>query len=153
MSSSSSSFVSVWRYPATANNREVRILVGNQATHRRLESREDLVDAIQRLEHSDFDFRVWPGYWVLRWEVYNPDYEVWVHTAVIKTNPVFSTERWREAGIDLLRRALQALENGGVGLFTVGSDSDLITQEDFEFLSNEIKAGEVGRFTLIGFYQ
>lgn len=119
-----------------------------------LEDISDLEEAIHHIENGplpSLNNHV-IGYWVLRQFIDSPSTGDPELVSVVSSKRVFSLSAFREAGIDILSRSVDALETGNSLINGVGSDPDLgLSSEDLGVLLEAYRDDETsGYFTLTG---
>jgi hypothetical protein len=131
-----------------SNKRTFRI---GEADSGALESLDDLDAAIELVSTGVFTHTVRSGTWVLQRYI-NDQRGYPVRVSVISSPHVNTLEEFRESGVDLLQKAVAALEHGSITLAESGSDADIqLDPFDLAVLHDAFEKGETrGHFTLVG---
>ena len=133
------------------NNYDKRVFRIGQYSSGALESLEDLEDAIELIETGAFAQIQGGAGWVLQRFINNERGNP-VRVSVISTSLVHTLAQFRLTGVELLRKAIAALEHGSLTLAESGSDADIeLDPFDLATLHDAFEKGETrGHFTLVG---
>jgi hypothetical protein len=118
----------------------------------RLEDLEDLDDAADLIEIEDFPRIYNSGRWLLQRFIVD-QFGYAVRVSVISTSLLFTTGRFREEGVNLLARAIHAVQHGSLTLAESGSDADIqLDPFDLAVLQDEYERGQAtGYFIFLGY--
>lgn len=117
----------------------------------KLETIEDLEQAIEKIQQATFPRIRNNAYWFLRRIIVDPESGEPVCVGQVGTFRVFGLGAFRELGVNLLQEAIQTLETGALG-YGIGSDPDIeLTDEDLGYLHDAFENETTrGWFSLVG---
>ena len=126
--------------------------IGDTQNDGKLATISDLNAAIQQIDEARFPPTRYNAFWIARRYVTDPDTLLPVLVATVSSHHVFTTSAFREEGIALLKRIIEAVTNGARTLTTSGSDVDQhLSEYDLSYLHDAYSSGQTsGYFTLIG---